>query len=352
MSTTITSGITDGATVLTSRLKSVRATTTKPYVQVRVEAPGETYYEERMSAYNGEVVIDDFGELVRQILLERGKMYDTIYLTIDDIKITFIAIACDYDLPTGFDPEECFLTAADSSLVHSNATISLSHCYNTNDYVLQVVGFNEGGELCATTPLTIENNSDTLTLAVADVIKYAKDETDKESGVILERVTHFAISMGSAHKVYYISESPFFLRFEFRNMFFALETIDIPCKWTRKTDVNRDLSISNGIATQYDYNISKVYDVETGPLSVDQMRELEQLAASRQVSILTGCNKYSVIITDHTIEYSNDDDTLQTAKFTFRFADKMPRLFEVEAPKSLKAPADEVFSQEFSNEYL
>ena len=351
MSTTIT-GITDGSTVLTSRLGTITATTDKSVVKVVVEATGELYYEENLAAYYGRVVLDDFGELIHQILIERGTTYDTIWLSIDGTEVSFMAVACDYDLPTGFDAADCFLTASDSSLVHANSTVYLSHCPTSSDYLLQVVGFDADGVLRATTPLNITRTGDTLTLPVADVIKYAKGETENESGVNLERVTHFSVSMGAAHKVFYLSASPFFLRFEYRNMFNALESVDIPCKWTRKTEVSRSLAISNGKASQYDYNIEKSYDVETAPLSPDQMRELEQLVVSRQVHILTGCNKYAVLITDHTIEYSNDDDTLQVAKFTFRFAEKAPRLFEVEAPKSLKAPADEVFSQEFSNEYL
>ncbi|HBN63046.1 MAG TPA: hypothetical protein DD424_03965 [Porphyromonadaceae bacterium] len=90
--------------------------------------------------------------------------------------------------------------------------------------------------------------------------------------------------------------------------------------------------------------------MQTAPLTVAQAGEIEQLIGSRDISLCTSIEECPVIITDHTLEADNSDDTLTSLKFTFRFPGKRPRL-SLDEMGGLMPGRTHIFTQEFTAEF-
>ena len=59
---------------------------------------------------------------------------------------------------------------------------------------------------------------------------------------------------------------------------------------------------------------------------------------------------YEIIVTDHTIETDNSDESLPSIKFTFRFVGNRPVITESDMG-ALMPSSTHIFSQEFTAEF-
>lgn len=311
-----------------------------------------TIYSSLLYSVNGIVTIYDFDRLLEDYLVGQNLMFDTFELVIDTALVRFTALHCAFALDPDFSPEERFLTTSATSTVHAGSVISLPHIPDGSDsYHVKVVGLDNDGRTVMAERIYRRNNSNGYVLFdVKEIIDFALNKTDWETGVDIARVAYFSISHGTAQKIFYLADDPTFLTFRFRNLFNAIEYIDVAATVRRKTSVERETAVCGGNARQYNRHVARVYEVETGPLTADRLNDLEQLVCSHEVRLCTADYDYDVITTDHTLEYDNNDESLPAAKFTFRFVNERPRLMADEAA-SLMPSASRIFSEQFSSEF-
>lgn len=161
---------------------------------------------------------------------------------------------------------------------------------------------------------------------VADI---AKTTRVKDSDISLVSLT---LRLGQRSMTYYFDPS---LRnadtFYFFNCFNVIDFITLPSETKAKTDVDRSMALLNGRAQFYDQSTTESFEVETGPLTDGEASLMSQLVSSHRVMLDSGEEypiesslAHEILITDSTIEVSNTDEKPNTAKFTWRYADKRP----------------------------
>lgn len=342
--------------VLTSALDSVRASTDKIKVPVEIvrDPDGEidVFFSTTLYPYDGIVELSDIGSLIEERLRAVNKIWDLFEIRIDGIAAEFAAICCEYRLPADFDHTACFFSVSGESVVHRTSPICLSHWPDgSGDYRLQVVGHDADGVISVFEhTLTVPDASGSAGFMVDYIMDLALNQTEIETGDVLRSVSYFAITHGRRQKVFYIVDHPYFLTFWFRNMFNAPEYLDVAGVVTRKTRHDSDTAVCSGSVMQYNHSVERTFEMKTGPLTDVQVRELEQLIGSREICLCVAREDYPVIITDHTVESCNDDESMASVAFTFRF--KSDRVMLTPDEMGALAPVrTHIFSPEYSPEY-
>lgn len=352
---TILLGALDG-TLLTSQIYAVGAAVSKSKVSVQVtrdpDGDADMFFTTTLYSYEGHVELAEIGALIEQRFRTKNRIYDTIRISIDGESADFTAIYCEYDLEADFDCKSAFLCAAGSSVVHRTSTVWLAHIpAGSSQYRVQIVGHDTNGTIKAVEKIfTKSQYQNQVSFTVAEILDFAVKNTAHELDDPLADVSYFAISYGPMQKVCYLVPHPQYITFGYRNIFNAYETVDVVGTVTRKTAYDSSEAVSAGVTCQYDRTVLRTYDVQTGSLTADQVRELEQLIGSHAVELRGSQESYPVIITDHTVEIDNDDETLASIKFTFRFAGRRPRLVDDDMG-ALMPHTGAIFSKQFTPEF-
>ena len=347
--------------VLTSDLYSLKATTDLVKVKAQIlmvrdhGTQGNGYdliFSTTVYAFDGVVELSDIGILLDQKLEWENLSFATFRIFFDDAFTEFTAIHCSYSLAPGFDHTTCFLTSTKTAIVHPGSAISLTHLFNYSyDYPIKIVGLDPDGSVAMiehTISKTPVEYSGTISFAVADLIEAATSAPDNAGK--LAKVSYFAVNYGQAQKIFYILDHPFYLTFRFRNMFNAIEYIDIVCTVTRRTKAGRESAFFRGTLRQYDRTVEQTYEVHTAGLTDDQVRDIEQLILSHSVKLCAGDTDYDILIEDHTLETDNDDESLPSVTFTFRFPGRRPVLTSPDMG-ALMPSASHIFTQQFTAEF-
>lgn len=341
--------------VLTSALYSLKARTDKTKIRVEIvrDPAGEMdkFFSTTLYPHNGEVELSAIGSLIEERFRAGNRIWDTIEIRFDGIATRFTALYCEYSLPAGFDYTKCFLCAAGESIVHRNSAISLAHWSDgTTAYRVRVVGLDtDGNTAIVERTFSKAASSGHVSFSVNEIIRFAINRDGGGTGTLV-KVAYFDISYASMQKIFYMVDHPFFLTFGFRNMFNAYEYLDVVGIVNRKTKYDRETTVCSGVTKQYNRTVERTYEVQTGPLTDGQVREVEQLIGSRDIQLCASDHDYDVIITDHTIEVDNDDESLSTVKFTFRFTGERPLLIAGDMG-ALMPSHSHIFSQEFTAEF-
>lgn len=356
MATTIINPPPEHDPVLTSALYSIKARTDNTKVRVEMirdpDGDCDSFYSTTLYPHDGVVELSDIGSLIEEQFRVAKCIWSMMEIRFDDVSVVFTAIYCEYELDPEFDYTKCFLCAAGNSIVHRNSAISLAHWNNgSTDYRVQIVGIDTDGNT-ASVERTFTRNANHYHVAftVNEIISFALNETGEEAGKDLVSVAYFAISYGPMQKAFYVMDHPFFLTFCFRNIFNACEYLDVVGVVSRKTAFDRETAVCSGRVRQYNQTVERSYEVQTGPLTADQINELEQLIGSRDIQLCAAGFDYDVIITDHTIEVDNDDESLSSIKFTFRFVGERPLLI-ADDMGALMPSRTHIFSHEFTAEF-
>lgn len=356
MATTLINPPSQDYPVLTSALYSLKAQTDKSKVLVEIirDPDGEidSFFSTTLYPHNGVVELSDIGSLIEERFRTKRRIWDMMEIRFDGVPAEFTALYCDYELDPDFDYTQCFLCAAGTSIVHRNSAISLTHWNNgSNEYRVQIVGLGPDGNT-AVLEHSFKRNaySNQVSFSVNEIVRLALNQGELETGDVLASVSYFAISHGPMQKIFYLMEHPFFLTFGFRNMFNAYEYLDVVGVVTRKTKYDRETAVCSGVAKQYNQTVERTYEMQTGPLTDDQIREVEQLIGSRDIQLCASAYDYDIIITDHSIEVDNDDESLSSIKFTFRFVGERPVMI-ADDMGALMPSRTHIFSQEFTAEF-
>lgn len=347
--------------MLTSLMTNVRATTDKNKIEVSLSCESgaggdiETFYSTTLYAFDNVVELSDVGTLIEEYFRLRHKVAAMITICFDNVSMDVHFLYCEYAMPEWFDVSNTFFLASMAQRVHQDSTITIA-AYNhglANDFIIKAVGQHTYDDDLGVVTRRVQrslNNESSTYFSVAEIIKWALNMSDEEAGDELRDVKYFSIEYAGVQKMFFIVPAPAYLTFSFRNIFNVEEFIDVVGEITTKTEVSRDTAVCNGRSKQYDRNVSRTYDVQTEPLTSEEIAVFEQFLASHEVLMYLEGTDWDVIITDHTCEPSSADDKLTTVKFTWRFADKRPRLFD-SAFNGIMPTRRSIFSDQFSPEY-
>ena len=337
--------------ILTSDLYSLSARTSSISVKVSVirdpDGDIDEFFETTLYAHNGIVSFSDIGSLIEERLREVDHISDMFEIRFGDASFEFVALYCECQLDSRFTYGEyrrSFFSTSFTRLVTRDSRIHLAYWYNgMSDFIFRFVGKNENGEIVsAETTFRMDVVSDSFDMPVSSILTYAPAS--------LAEISYFAISFGEAQKMFYLVDDRPCISFEYKNMFNATDYIDIFGSVTTKTAVSRDEAVCSGVIQQYNRIVSRTYEVQTGPLTDDQVRELEQLVASHSVLLPNNGHPLPILITDHTVEISDGDEALPSVKFTFRFASNRINI-TLDNMGALARVAPGIFTQEFTNQF-
>lgn len=357
MATTIDTVFND--LVLTSDLDLIEVSTDAGSVLVQVfimVKTGETVHPQpvlytTLYPFSGKVELKDLGSLLEARMRSLGISNANVVLQIGGVNKTLNVLYCEYEMPDDFDPQTCFLTTSPVRRVHENSSVPLSFLSDgTVPLTIKIVGHKADGSLASLEKTVNTEPSGYSWLYVADIIQYATVTATQP----LAEVSYFGVYHGQKSYVFFIVRHPFYLRFKFRNIFNALEYIDIPCTFTSKTSVDRDIAICSGNYTQYNQQPNRTFEVQSGSLPSREALIIDQLFNSREVYIVVGAEEkeYKIVINDHTCEVTNDNESLVDIKFTWQFSSARPRLSDTSLSAFMPVAKWGIFDDHFTREYL
>lgn len=356
MATTIDTVFND--LVLTSDLDLIEATTDADSAIVQaylMVTSGDTVHpvpllSTTLYAYSGKVELKNLGSLVEAMMRRRGISNAHLTLNIGGVIKILNVLYCEYEMPDDFDPQTCFLTTSPVRRVHENSSVPLSFLSDgTVPLTIKIVGHRADGSLASLEKTVNTEPSGYSWLYVADIIDYATSAAQP-----LAEVSYFGVYHGQKSYVFFIVRHPFYLRFKFRNIFNALEYIDLPCTFTSKTSVDRDIAVCSGTYTQYNQQPNRTFEVQSGALPSREALIVDQLFNSREVYIVVGAEEkeYKIVINDHTCEVTNDNESLVDIKFSWQFSSWRPRLSDTSLSAFMPVAKWGIFDDHFTREYL
>lgn len=352
----------DGAQyVPTSSVSSIRASTQKECIDVSLVCENgadgeiEVFFSTLLYSFGDIVELSDVGSLVEEYFRKRNKVADIISIVFDSISIDVHFLYCEYALPDSFDPQKSFFIASHVQRVHQDSIIAISAANHGSDmpFVIKAVGHSISDNNLAVAEKSVKrgfNREQTTYFSVNEIIRWALNKTDDEAGENLRDVLYFSIEYFGIQKMCYIVPAEAYLTFSFRNIFNVEEFIDVVGVVTAKTDVSREIAVCNGSSKQYDRSVNRTYQVESEPLTLDEVAIFEQFIASHHVCMCLEGNNFDILIDEHTCEPSSADDALTTIKFTWRFADQRPRIFD-SIVNGIMPTRRKIFDETFSPEY-
>lgn len=334
---------------LSSEINSIIAEVDTHAVEVSLirdpEGEAYTFFRATLYEYDARVEITEVGRMIENEMLRQDIRESAFACVVDGAQMDFYVVYCEAILNSDFNLEESFYSTQQVRLVHDNSAIILSHAnHGILPYRIKVAGTDADGKLVAVEKEVVRNLSNgSASFAVREIINWAT-----ESGI--SQVGYFAISLRDAQVICFLVHDPFFLTFQFRNVFNAPEYIDVVGTVKQKSKVEREIAVCSGVARQYDYRTERTYEVSTGALHRDEARAIESLIFSRSVNIMCREGAVPVIITDHTVEQDNDDNELCSIKFTFRFVDE--RLtYTAQEIETMSPCRTNIFTEQFTEEF-
>ena len=122
--------------------------------------------------------------------------------------------------------------------------------------------------------------------------------------------------------------------FFFKNCFNVWDWCCVPVVSTAVTNIESSSASILNVSIQYDKNYIRSYQVESGPITVDEAECFEQMFVSHFAGFFAdGFNSmddsslfWPIIFTDTTCEIYDGDNKVNTMKFTYRFSDNRPIL--------------------------
>lgn len=355
MATQFLSSLHGAGIVPTFSVDSIRVSTDAPTVDVRFECENPTagaprvFYTATYSAHNGMVEIHEVSDIVEDYFRAADKVLGTITIHANDTFIDVEFLYCEYFLPEIYNPQHMLYLASTAQQVRPDSSVAFATLPVAGaEFVIRAVGNRaEDGKIgmYRYTPVAQLNSRLTTHFAVADIVKKA---TSEEGG--LSNVKMFSIEYTGLQKVCFLTKTDYCLRFSYRNGFNVEEYIDVPGTFTSKTELSVEQARIGKAFIPYDRTVSRSYEMNTGPIGPWEQEMYEQFLYSAQTSLWLHGEEYPVLITEADIERSNDDDVLNTVKFTWIFANGCPRALEKEL-QAMKMPHGQAFNPSFSQEY-
>ena len=317
----------DKQVCVTSAIGRLSVSTDAPSVTVTLSNEGMEFYRATLYAYNGRVSVDDLASVIELRFLSLGWHLHSVRISVAATSDPTVSdymdlncLYCAYDMPDDYDPSLSFFSCFQSQRVPPSAVIRFYGMIFRNS----PVRFNVSGFTADGTPAACEILSSSfdgyVTVDIPSIINTCRSDFD------MATVSVVSVFCNGIGKSLFICSMPDALEFRFRNCFNCPETVFVTGSSVMKTEASRELAICAGQIQQYNHSTDRTYEHTTAPLTRPEAAAMSQLIESRSVSVVIDGKEYPVLITDHTSDVSNDDSSLNSLKFTWRFAGKRPRL--------------------------
>ena len=354
--------------VLTSRLSDLRISTSAEHIDINFSADGYSLLQGRYYTLNGSVTLTEIGELIEQHISRNseGTIAECSLRVAgggESATASFRAMYCDRvvsvpDISTWL--KENFLSVARFKRAKITDVIQLSWYATTSESVAVTVyttfldpdgnrstyyiSMPTGGQKYGS------NNVFTTYITVQELV----DSIKRGRGYDSLTLQSFTVRCGDRSLTYFVDPSitPA-KRFCFLNCFNIVEDIHLVCETTDKVKSDRSLATMGRSVQFYDVHNSKEYETETAPLTEFECDLMEQMLLSSQVRLPLGDNAESetdfeamfpILITDFTSEISDSNSELNSVKFTWQFADSVPRLELPNSPGIFNSVYNPVYS--------
>lgn len=343
--------------VLTSEARSIVASTDQPKLTVSLSCNGNVFFSVDLCAFNGKVELLDPGKIVEDYFIPRDYICKTIKVKFGDAQTNLLFLFCDNQMPPDFDPESCLLISSNSRRVHHDSlfTIAALNRDPSRAFVIKAVGHDSSGQISSVQFFMSQSLPDVFFINVdvrLIVLKATGRVSVPDNPIVnpLLDVIYFSVENDGRQLMCYITPSPAFITFKFRNIFNVPELVDVEGAIVAKTVVSRQSAVCSGDILQYDRRVDKSYQLTSGPIPICELASLEQLVASRSAQIEIDDDFYDIVIDDHSFECSSEDDSLNTVKFTWRFKGQRPVNFNHSLFGILPSHRN-IFSDQYSSEY-
>lgn len=340
MATNIIDPVWAGTTcVLTSELACVTASTDEEKIAVELSwvsggAEGDVcFFSTTLYSFDAVVELVDAGALIEEFFRLKNLVTANVKFRFGDVVVSVPVLYCEV-CPSGtFSPEGSFLLASDSQQVHQDSIVAIAAVPDAplGNLVIKAAGHVVDGDALAVVRKEMPpafNPEGSQYFPVADIIMWALSAKTEEEALSIRDVVYFGIEYNGRHKMCFIVPEPAYLTFSFRNIFNVREYVDVAGVMTSKTVVNRELAQSRGTSLHYNRAINRSYEMQTRPLAYNEIAVFEQLISSHEVYVCVDGQEMKVLVTDHTCEPDSDNATLSSVRFTWRFADRRPHLFD------------------------
>lgn len=340
----------DGDYLLTSRVYKVSASTDAERLPVSVRVGRDMVHETVVYPFQGTATLYNVGKLIEDGMRKTGVSSASVTITFGDSSVSKHFVYCEYAVPSSFDPAASPLMACVSRRVTEKSTVAFN-CLDLGMTKFARVSVSavcrkaDGSVGPVFTDTDVSQSNCSASLHVADLIASLKS-VDSD----VEKVLYFTLSFSGKWATYYIVPQPPCVCFCFRNMFNAWEYVDVPGVMTRKSETSVSEAVCGDSHVQYDRKVSRQFSVATAPVPMEEVPIYEQLFSSHTIQLISGGDTPDVQITDYSSEPSSDDSSLVTFKFTFRFADRRPRVFE--SPVfGILPPEGGIFTEQYNYVY-
>lgn len=341
--------------VLTSEARSIGVSTDADSVAVSLTCKGETFFSVDLYAFDGVIELYDPGALVEDFFIRKDLICETVTVKFGSMTRDITFLYCEDVMPPTFNPARDLLLSANARRVHADSQITVAALPKDPyvPFVIKAVGHDSDGNVSS---VQYANNINLATAkyTIWPVAQIVSIVTGKNASMPIENpladVLFFSVKNGGGMAMFYITPSPAFLTFRFRNIFNVPELLDVEGVMEMKSETSRENARCSGDIVQYDRRTDRTYQITTGPLPSDEVESLVQLISSHSVQIYVDGAFYDVVIDDHTCEDSTDDESLTVIKFTWRFKGRRPVIFN-SSMLGISSRASGVFSDEYSPEY-
>ncbi|MCI9173305.1 hypothetical protein [uncultured Duncaniella sp.] len=333
---------------LTSQIGDISAQTdsSKETVSLLNADSGHVLFTTTLYSFDGTVTLHDAASLIEEDMRNAGVSFRNYMLTIGDASIKINPVYCECVAPD-LSVHDSFLTTFHSQRVYPDSMYVLNSVPNEDDVSL----------IC----LFKESDGSVGTHIFHAHAKAFSSGCARGSFAVLHAtlnralgrdVDMIAVTFRNGHrsKTYYILPGSPVVRFYFRNCFNAFDYMDLHGAIKKKTAVSRELAVCAGSASQYDRKINQTFDFQSEGLTEQESLSIAQIVSSHEVYLTDGNSFERILITDHTCDIDNNDDSLWTVKISWRYKDNRPHLSK-EQISHLHMDGG-IFTNEFTEQFL
>ena len=306
-------------------------------------------FASRYFVYNGKVSIDNISQIVEAHMIEHTTNLGVLTITAKaggesvsfGCKVVFASRLVEHEDAAAWLSDN-FLTSADFVRLSPDGFYSLNWVSLTGEapnLVYYFTKYQDGrysvvsNTVSSYTKVADDWQAFHYRFFVADIVKTIA----AQALVDVKDVASFSIACGERRITFFIDPAlQDVIYFRFHNAFNVVEDFAVLAEVTSKNQVSASMGAISHFNRQYDFEVFKQFECKTDALTVDECRVIEQLLSSRSARIVTdprGPKTFDtlpqVLFTESSCEFSNSNEQLNSASFTFRFADTYPRIEEI-----------------------
>ncbi len=294
-------------------------------VDVEVFVGGNSVFETTLFAYGYNTALSDIRAVIENAIKEDNNADADCYIVLTEGQDTitssnFMVVMSELviDNPSTFLLNN-FLTTKKAFMVSNNAKQKLSWFSLQGETItakiIAVIEDAQGramqSEWTQTAPTASTDGVLYYTVNVDDIIEHFE-----QYGTL----KMFTVQRGSRTMDFYLTDESPEDTFLFLNAFNVSEYVEIYGSNTQKQKVERNEAICQRQHIFYDQILEQTNEVESTLLSFDDAEWLRQMLYSHYVAIQVDSAFKEILITESTLETSDDKNAQNKAKFTWKFA--------------------------------